>query len=130
MNVALKSKKGSDSIVLLNRYAILSELLSIDHVTPPTSANLYIFPRKPDTSRLAPWAREHTGMHWSFCKRDQCYWHHEGDMFNEKEYEDQTKRPQEPAEKGVPPRAGGNTIPAKEGNTLKPEPENSKQGRT
>ena len=51
-------------------------------------------------------------------------------MFDEKEYEDQTKRPQEPAEKGVPPRPGGNTISAKEGKTLKPEPENSKQGRT
>ena len=51
-------------------------------------------------------------------------------MFDEKEYEDQTKRPQEPAEKGVPPRPSGNTISAKEGKTLKPEPENSKQGRT
>ena len=130
MNVAVKSKKGSDSIVLPNRYAILSESLSTDHVTPPTSANLYVFPQKPDMSRLAPWASKHAGMHWSFCKRDQCYWHHEGDMFDEKEYEDQTERPQELAEKRVVlPRPGGNTIPAKEKKTLKPEPENSKQGR-
>ena len=130
MNAALKSKKGSDSIVSLNRYAILSESSSTDHVTPPTSANLYVFPRKPDMSRLAPWASKHAGMYWSFCKRDQCYWHHEGDMFVEKEYEDQTERPQEPTEKGVLPRPGGNTISAKKGKTLKPEPENSKQGRT
>ena len=52
-------------------------------------------------------------------------------MFDKKEYEDQTKRPQEPAEKGVvPPGPGGKTISAKEGKTLKPEPENLKQGRT
>ena len=51
-------------------------------------------------------------------------------MFNEKEFEDQTKRSQEPAEKEVQPRPGGNTISAKEGKTLKPEPENLKQGRT
>ena len=52
-------------------------------------------------------------------------------MFDEKEYENQTERLQEPAERGaVPPRPGGNTISAKEGKTLKPEPENSKQGRT
>ena len=43
MNAALKSKKGSDSIVSPNRYAILSELSSTDHVTPPTSANIYIY---------------------------------------------------------------------------------------
>ena len=130
MNAALKSKKRSDSIVSPNQYAILSESSSTDHVTPPISANIYTFPRRPDSSKLAPWAKEHAKMHWSFCKREQCYWHHEGDMFNEKEYEDQTKRPQEPAEKGVLPRPGGNTISAKEGKTLKPEPENSKQGRT
>ena len=130
MNAALKGKKGSDSIVSLNRYAILSESLSTDHVTPLTSANLYIFPRTPDRSRLVPWANEHAEMHWSFCKTDQCYWYHEGDMFNKKEYEDQTKRPQEPAEKGVLPRPSGNTISAKEGKTLKLEPENSKQGKT
>ena len=88
MNAALKSKKGCDSILSPNQYAILSELLSTDHVTPPTSANLYVFPRKPDLNRLAPWAKEHAGMHWNFCKRDSCYWHDEGDMFNEKEYED------------------------------------------
>ena len=88
MNAALESKKGSDSIVSPNRYAILSESSSTDHVTPPTSANIYMFPRKPDSSKLAPWAKEHAGMHWSFCKRDQCYWHHDGDMFDEKEYED------------------------------------------
>ena len=34
-------------------------------------------------------------------------------MFKEKEYEEQTKRLQEPAEKkAVPPRPGGNTISA------------------
>ena len=48
-------------------------------------------------------------------------------MFNEKEYEDQTKRLQDPAEKGVPPIPGGNPISAKKGKTLKPEPKNSKQ---
>ena len=51
-------------------------------------------------------------------------------MFDEKEDQDQTERLQEPAEKGVPLKPGGNTIFAKEGKTLKPEPENSKQGRT
>ena len=130
MNAVLESKKGSDSIVSPNQHAILSELSSTNHVTPPTSANEYTFPRKPDASKLAPWAREHTKMHWSCCKREQCYWYHAGDMFNKKEYEDQTKRPQELAEKGVPPRPGGSTISAKKGKTLKPEPENSKQGRT
>ena len=130
MNVALKSKKGSDSIISPNRYAILSESSSTDHVTPPTSANIHTFPRKPNYDKLAPWAKEHAGLHWCFCKREQCYWHHEGGMFNEKEYEDQTERPQEPAEKGVLPRPGGDTISAKKGKTLKPEPENSKQGRT
>ena len=63
MNVALKSKKGSDSIVSPNRYAILSESSSTDHVTPPISANIYTFPRKPDSSKLAPWAKEHAEMH-------------------------------------------------------------------
>jgi hypothetical protein len=129
--VALKSKKGSNSIVSPNQYAILSESLSTDHVTPPTSANLYLFPRKPDMSRLAPWASKHAGMHWSFCKREHCYWHHEGDMFDKKKYEDQTERPQELVEKGaVPPRPGWNTLSAKEGKILKPEPENLKHGRT
>ena len=130
MNAVLKSKKVSDFIVSPNRYAILSGSSSTDHVTPPISANIYRFPRKPDSSKLAPWAKEHAQMHWSFCRRDQCYWHHEGDMFDKKEYEDQTKRPQEPAEKGVLPKPGRNTISAKEGKTLKPEPKNSKQGRT
>ena len=70
MNVALKSKKGSDSIVSPDQYAILSKPLSTDHVTPPTSANLYVFPRKPDMSRLVPWASKHARTHWSFCKRN------------------------------------------------------------
>jgi hypothetical protein len=51
-------------------------------------------------------------------------------MFDKKEYEDQTKRLQEPAEKGVLPRLGENTLSAKEGKTLKPEPKNLKQERT
>ena len=52
-------------------------------------------------------------------------------MFNEKEYEDQTKRPQELANKGaILLKPGGNTISAKKEKTLKPEPENSKQRRT
>ena len=52
-------------------------------------------------------------------------------MFDKKEYENQTERPQELADKGtIPPRPGGNTPSAKEGKTLKPKLENLKQGRT
>jgi hypothetical protein len=39
---------------------------------------------KPDYVNLAPWAKEHPKQHWSTCKRERCYWHHQGDMFNEK----------------------------------------------
>ena len=49
---------------------------------------------KPDYSKLAPWAKEHTQMHQCFCKRDSCYWHHPGDQFDEKEYEEGKEKPQ------------------------------------
>jgi hypothetical protein len=51
--------------------------------------NKPIFPIKPNYARLAPWAKEHAQLYECFCKRKSCYWHHPGDQFNEKEYEDQ-----------------------------------------
>jgi hypothetical protein len=51
--------------------------------------NKPIFPTKPIYAKQAPWAKEHARVHQCFCKRESCYWHHPGDQFDEKEYEDQ-----------------------------------------
>ena len=32
-------------------------------------------------------------MHQCFCKRENCYWHHLEDQFNEEECEDQKQEP-------------------------------------
>jgi hypothetical protein len=49
-------------------------------------SNIHPSLTKPVYVNLAPWAKEHAKQHWSTCKRERCYWHHQGDMFSEKEY--------------------------------------------
>ena len=49
---------------------------------------------KPDYKKLAPWAKAHTQMHQCFRKRESCYWHHPGNQFDEKEYEEKKEKPQ------------------------------------
>jgi hypothetical protein len=90
------SKKRTDlRVTSPNQYALLESELSTSAFgcTVPTPVNKPIFPTKPNYARLAPWAKEHAQLHECFCKRENCYWHHPGDQFNEKEYEDQEVKP-------------------------------------
>ena len=61
---------------------------------------------KPDYKKLAPWAREHAQMHQGSCKQESCYWHHPGDQFDEKEYEEKKEKPQVNKESPELPDAG------------------------
>ena len=61
---------------------------------------------KPNYARLAPWAKEHAQMHQCFCKRESCYWHHPGDQFDEKEYEEKKEKPQGNKKSPELPNAG------------------------
>ena len=87
------SKEHSDLCVTSpNQYALLESDLSsstrcITNGSQP-KPNKTIFPTKPIYTKLVPWAKEHAQMHQWFCKRESCYWHHPGDQFDEKEYED------------------------------------------
>jgi hypothetical protein len=90
------SKKRTDLCVTSpNQYALLESEISTSAFgcTVPTPVNKSIFPTKPNYARLAPWAKEHAQLHECFCKRESCYWHHPGNQFNEKEYEDQEVKP-------------------------------------
>jgi hypothetical protein len=92
------SKKWTDlRVTSPNQYALLESELSTSAFgcTVPTKpvVNKPIFPTKPNYARLAPWAKEQAQLHECFCKRENCYWHHPGNQFNEKEYEDQEVRP-------------------------------------
>ena len=81
-----------------NQYALLgSEVSNSTRCNMNGSqpdANKTISFTKPGYKRLAPWAKEHAKLHQCFCKRESCYWHHSGDQFDEKEYEEKKEKPQ------------------------------------
>jgi hypothetical protein len=100
MIVASLSKNQIDLVTSPNRYSSLSSESSLsdssesDHVLPTIdSSNKKYFPKKPVYAKLAPWAKEHAKLHQCFCTRERCYWHHYGDMFDKKEYQDQEENP-------------------------------------
>ena len=81
-----------------NQYALLESEVSSStgcntNGSQPVSNKAISF-TKPDYTRLAQWAKEHAQMHQCFCKRTSCYWHHPGDQFDEKEYEEKKEKPQ------------------------------------
>ena len=97
--IAAQLSKGHSNLHIpsLNQYALLeSEVSSSTRCNMNSSQlvpNKTILFTKPDYAKLAPWAKEHARMHQCYCKRNSCYWHHPGDQFNEREYEDQKEKP-------------------------------------
>ena len=97
---AARLSKGCSNLHVTspNRYALLepkvSSSIECNTNGSQPDPNKTISFAKPDYTRLAPWARKHAQMHQCFCKRESCYWHHPGDQFDEKEYEDKKEKPQ------------------------------------
>jgi hypothetical protein len=115
MIAASLSKNQINLVTSPNRYASLSDSSessltdSTDskHVLPTTdSSNKKSFSKKPVYAKLAPWAKEHAKLHQCFCTREKCYWHHYGDMFDEKEYQDHKGNPQVSQETSELPNTG------------------------
>ena len=93
-----------------NQYALLESEVSSStrcntNGSQPTPNKLVSF-TKPDYTRLMPWAKEHAQIHQCFCKRESCYWHHPGDQFDEKEYEEEKEKPQVNKKSPELPNAG------------------------
>ena len=81
-----------------NQYALLesevSSSIGCNTNGSQPAPNKTISFAKPDYKKLASWAKEHAQMHQCFCQRESCYWHHPGDQFDEREYEEKKEKPQ------------------------------------
>ena len=99
MSVAQLDKGHSNlRVSSSNQYALLESEVSSNtgcntSGSQPASNKTILF-TKPDYKKLAPWAKEHAQIHQCFCKRESCYWHHPGDQFDEKEYEEKKEKQQ------------------------------------
>ena len=95
--VRLSRKQTDLNVTSPNSYATLdshsehSDIL-VTPCTKDTPSNIRPSLTKPVYAKLAPWAKEHARLHWSFCERERCSWHHDGDMFDENEYLEKDKK--------------------------------------